>query len=309
MSAERKLWNKDFIIIGASYFLFAFSFNLLMPTLPIYLSEKLNVTPSKIGIVLSSYAIALLFVRPFCGFLVDSFARKPLLIIGTMLFVLTYFGYYFAATVTFFVILRFVHGAFWGLSTVSANTVAIDIIPASRRAEGVGYFGVNTNIAMAIAPYIAVHIYETIGFHFLITFALVIGLVSVLVAAFVNTPVRIRRDNIPPVSLDRFILVKGIPILLNQLFFTFGWGTLVAFAVLYGKANGIENAGLFFLFLAGGIILSRVTSGKLVDKGYLHQIMIVALVVITLGFIGFALLHSVAFYCVSALLTGIGYGT
>lgn len=310
MTEERKLWNKDFIIAGASYFLFAFSFNLLMPTLPIYLSEVLHVTPSNIGIVLSSYAIALLFVRPFCGFLVDSYERKPLLIIGTLLFVLTYFGYYYAVSVAFFVTLRFVHGAFWGLSTVSANTVAIDIIPSSRRSEGIGYFGVNTNIAMAMAPYIAVYIYDAYGFDFLVTCALLMGLLSVLVALFIQTPKRDhKKDNVPPISLDRFILVKGIPILINQLFLTFGWGTLVAFAVLYGKSIGIENAGVFFLFLAGGIVLSRVTSGKFVDKGYLHSVMIIALSAITIGFVGFALLHSIFYYCASAFVIGIGYGT
>lgn len=309
MAAERKLWNKDFIITSASYFLFAFSFNLLMPTLPIYLSEVLKVSPPKIGIVLSSYAIALLFVRPFCGFLVDSYERKPLLVIGTLLFVLTYLGYYFAVSVVFFVTLRFVHGAFWGLSTVAANTVAIDIIPASRRAEGIGYFGVNTNIAMAIAPYIAVNIYDQYGFDFLVTSALAMGALSVLVALFIQTPKRVKSDNVAPISLDRFILVKGIPILFNQLFLTFGWGTLVAFAVLYGKSIGIENSGVFFLFLAAGIILSRVTSGKFVDKGYLEHMMVVALLAITIGFVGFALLHSIFYYCASALLIGIGYGT
>ncbi|MBX2984681.1 MAG: MFS transporter [Bacteroidia bacterium] len=307
MAAERKLWNKDFIITSASYFLFAFSFNLLMPTLPIYLSEVLKVSPPKIGIVLSSYAIALLFVRPFCGFLVDSYERKPLLVIGTLLFVLTYLGYYFAVSVVFFVTLRFVHGAFWGLSTVAANTVAIDIIPASRRAEGIGYFGVNTNIAMAIAPYIAVNIYDQYGFDFLVTSALAMGVLSVLVALFIQTPKRVKSDNVAPISLDRFILVKGIPILFNQLFLTFGWGTLVAFAVLYGKSIGIENSGVFFLFLAAGIILSRLL-GKFADKGYLEHMM-VALLAITIGFVGFALLHSIFYYCASALLIGIGYGT
>src|SRR5690606_40310844 len=59
-----------------------------------------------------------------------------------------------------------------------------------------------------------------------------------------------------------------------------GWGTLIAFAVLYGKETGIHNSGVFFLFLAGGIILSRVTSGRFVDKGYLHKVMITALFVI-----------------------------
>lgn len=309
MAKKEKLWNRNFIIACITYFLVACSFNLLMPTIPIFLSEELGVEPSKIGIALSSYAIALLIIRPFCGYWVDVFQRKPLLVLGIILFVAAYVGYYFAFTVLFFVILRFFHGMFWGLSTVSANTVAIDIIPPARRAEGIGYFGVNSNIAMAVAPYIAVNIYDSYGFNTLISSALGMGILSIVVVSFINIPIRKKLDKIPPMSFDRFILIKAVPILFNQLFISFGWGTLIAFAVLYGKQIGIHNSGIFFLFLAGGIVLSRVTSGKFVDRGHLHLVMTFALMAITAGFSGFALLHSIVAYCISALMIGIGYGT
>lgn len=309
MEKREKLWNKNFIIACIANFLVASSFNLLMPTIPIYLSEELGVSPSKIGIVLSSYAIALLIIRPFCGYWVDVYARKPLFLIGLTLFIGTFIGYYFALTVVFFIVLRFVHGLFWGLTTVSANTVAIDIIPASRRAEGIGFFGVNTNLAMAIAPLIAVNIYDQYSFNTLITCALFMGTISIFVVLLIKVPMREKLDKTPPISLDRFILIKALPILVNQLCLSFGWGTLVAFAVLYGKETGIHNPGIFFLFLALGIILSRVTSGRFVDRGYLHQVMIIALVVISLGFVGFALLNNIYFFCFSAFLIGIGYGT
>jgi len=309
MTKKDKLWNSNFIIACITYFLVACSFNLLMPTIPIFLSEELGIEPYKIGIALSSYAIALLIIRPFCGYWVDVFQRKPLLILGIGLFVAAYVGYFFAFTVLFFVVLRFFHGMFWGLSTVSANTVAIDIIPASRRAEGIGYFGVNSNLAMAIAPYIAVNIYAAYGFNALIGCALAMGILSVIVVSFIKVPIRKKLDKIPPMSFDRFILIKALPILFNQLFISFGWGTLVAFAVLYGKQIGIENSGIFFLFLACGIILSRVTSGKFVDRGYIHIVITFALIVIVAGFTGFALLNSIYFYCLSAFFIGIGYGT
>src|SRR5690606_610347 len=84
---------------------------------------------------------------------------------------------------------------------------------------------------------------------------------------------------------------------------------LIAYAVLYGKETGIHNAGVFFLFLAGGIILSRVSSGRFVDKGHLHKVMVIALFVIALGFVCFALFHSIYAFCASAFIIGIGYGT
>lgn len=310
MNTKEKIWNKNFIIACIANFLVACSFNLLMPVIPIYLSEEIGVEHSKIGIVLSSYAIALLVIRPFCGYWVDVYKRKPLFLFGLICFISIYVGYYFVAfSVVYFVILRFIHGLFWGLTTVSSNTVAIDLIPASRRAEGIGYFGVNTNIAMAIAPFIAVNIYETKGFYALVTCALIMGILSIIAVWFIKIPKREKLDKTPPMSLDRFMLVKGIPIFFNQLFITFGWGTLVAFAVLYGKQTGVSNAGIFFLFLACGLILSRVTSGRFVDKGFIHQVMAVALLVIVGGFVCFALFHSIAAFCLSAFLVGLGYGT
>src|SRR5690606_13395181 len=135
--------------------------------------------------------------------LVDSYARKPLLLFGTGMFVAVFIGYYFALSVLFFVVLRFVHGLFWGLSTVSANTVAIDIIPSSRRAEGIGYFGVNTSIAMAVAPYIGVQIYEGSGFDALLTAALAMGCLAVVAAAFIRVPEREQVVTHGPLSLDR----------------------------------------------------------------------------------------------------------
>ncbi|MBS1763529.1 MAG: MFS transporter [Bacteroidetes bacterium] len=280
-----------------------------MPTIPIFLSEQLHVAQSHIGIALSSYVAALLIMRPFSGYLVDVYPRKKLFMIGVTLFVVVFCGYYFAATVLFFVILRFVHGLFWGLSTVSANTVAIDIIPSQRRAEGIGFFGVTMNIAMATAPYIAVNIYDSFGFSTLVSCALVMGLMAILTVSFIKVPKRELLKKRPPISFDRFILVKGIPVFINQLFLSFGWGTLVAFAVLYGKKIGIHNSGIFFLFLATGIVLSRVTSGKIIDKGYLHNVMMVAISAITVGYFCFATFHDFYAFCISAFILGVGFGT
>lgn len=304
-----KLWSKNFINVSVTTFLIACSFFLLMPTIPIYLAEVLKVPHAQIGVVLSSYALALLIIRPFSGYLVDIYSRKPLYLFGLFFFLAMFAGYYFVVTVLFFVILRFFHGLFWGISTVSANTIAIDIIPSSRRAEGVGFFGVNMNIAMAIAPFVAVSIYDHFGFHKLISVAMAMGCLGIITAVFIRVPEREKPVSRPPMSMDRFILLKGLPIFFNQLFLSFGWGTLVAFAVLYGKEISIENAGIFFLFLASGIVLSRVTSGKFVDRGYIHGVMMTAIVLISVGFICFALYHNEIMFCFSAFILGIGYGT
>ena len=279
-----------------------------MPTIPLYLTEMLGIEESHVGIVLSSYVLAMLFTRPFSGYLVDVFPRKALYLIGLSIFVSIYSGYLFAATVLFFVVLRFVHGIFWAVTAVSANTVAIDIIPTSRRAEGIGFFGMFTNMAMAVAPFIALSIYHSIGFHWLVGSAVGMGVLAISAASFIKVGYKPPKER-PPISFDRFILLPAFPIFLNQVLITFGWGTLIPFAALYGTSLGIANPGILFLFLALGIIVSRLISGKVVDKGYLHQAVIFALCVICAGFISYSFAKTLPLFCASAFVIGIGFGT
>lgn len=305
---REKLWNKSFIIAGITNLLMGSAFNLLVPTIPLYLSEHLNVPQSQIGIVLSSYVLALLVIRPFSGYMVDAYPRKSLFLIGLILFVATFIGYYSVIAVLAFIVLRFIHGLFWGLTTVSINTIAIDVIPAKRRSEGIGYFGTTMNIAMAIGPYIAVAVYNSKGFDTLITWGLVMGGLAILMGFFIDTPVSPSKKEIEPISFDRFILIKALPVFYNHLFLSFGFGTIFAFAVIYGQEMGIQNSGTFFLLLAMGIILSRIVAGRLMDKGYLHQSLTTSIILIIIGYVLFANFGSLNTYLVAAFILGVGYG-
>lgn len=306
---KQKLWNKNFINACIANFLMASSFHLLMPTIPIYLTEHQNIPQSKIGVIMSTYSLGLLLIRPFSGYIIDVFDRKKIFLLALFLFVATFSGYLVTVSIMALMVVRFLHGLFWGMSTVSSNTVAIDIIPPSRRAEGIGYFGMNMNLAMAIAPFIAMYIFDTLGFHPLVYCSIGMGILAIIAVVLIKTPIKEKNKNKPPLSVDRFILIKGLPIFFNQILVTTGWGMLLSFAVLYGKQINIPNAGMFFLFLAFGLILSRVISGRFVDKGHIHVVAVVALSIICISFLAFSLLHSIVAYCGSAFFIGIGFGT
>ena len=307
MKEKETLWNKNFSVACIANFLIACSFNLLVPVIPLYLTEVLHIPETNVGIVLSSYVLAMLFMRPFSGYMVDIFPRKALYIIGLSLFVTVYLGYYLVTAVLAFVIVRFIHGVFWGITSVSANTVVIDIIPASRRAEGIGFFGMFNNLALAIAPYIALNIYHSAGFHWLVTSAIGMGVIAIIFVSFISVPVRPKSVR-PPLSFDRFILLPALPVLINQIIMTSAWGTLIPFAALYGKSIGIQNSGILFLFLAFGIIVSRIFSGKMVDKGYIHPVIISELLIAAIGFVVYSQVHMLVAFCVSVFVVGVGFG-
>lgn len=305
--AKPKLWSWGYLNVCIANFLMACSFNLLMPSIPLYITEQLGVPQTKTGIVLASYAIAIMMIRPFSGYLVDMFSRKMVLLLGFVFYVAVFGGYFFATTVMIFVVVRFLHGIAWGLSSVASSTLAIDLVPSERRAEGVGYFGTFTNVAMAIGPFIAIYIYQHYSFKLLLCCAIVMGCLGIIAASLIKAPAR------PPIkperiSFDRFFLLPAWPIFLNQLLPCFAWGTIGPFVAQYGKQIGIENAGVFFIYWAGGIILSRIFAGKMVDRGHIHTVNKLAMFIVAVAFVCFAFIHNAVAFSISGLFIGVGFG-
>lgn len=307
---ENRIWSKNFMLSCTSYFMMSFAFYLLMPTLPIYLTTVLDIQESKVGLVLFAYTVAALFARLFSGYLVDRYSRKNLLMVGLLVYALLFGGYMLVASVVAFVVLRFLHGMSWGTTSVSSNTVAIDVIPSAKRGQGIGYYGFCANLAMALAPWVATEIYDAWGYYVLIGCCLVAGFASFTVASFIKVspkPKTVKEQEV--ISLDRFILVKALPIGLNLTMCAVSYGMIVSYGVLYGKEISIENTSLLFLFMAVGIGISRLIAGKYVDRGYIHAVSLFSLCLLTVALAVFSLVHNVFAFYAMALLCGVAFGS
>ena len=170
----------------ANFALF-FAFYLLTPLLPLYLYETFGATKDVIGLVLSGYTIVALLFRPFSGFFVDSFPRKMVLLISYSAFAIFFAGYLAASSLLLFTIVRTLHGGPFGAVTVANSTVAIDVLPSSRRNEGIGYYGLSNNLAMAISPTFALFVYsETHNFQLLFWLAFAVALFGLIVDSTVT---------------------------------------------------------------------------------------------------------------------------
>ena len=177
-----QLWNKNYCKVMAANFSLFFAFYVLTPLLPLYLSEHFGATKDVIGLVLSGYTVTALVMRPFSGFMVDSFPRKTVLMVSFVAFSLFFAGYLAASSLLLFTIVRTLHGAPFGALTVANSTVAIDVLPSSRRTEGIGYYGLSNNLAMAIAPTIGIFVYRyTHSFELLFWIALVVACAGMMV--------------------------------------------------------------------------------------------------------------------------------
>ena len=306
-----KLWNKEYIKVMTANFTLFFAFYILTPLLPIYLSEHFGATKDVIGLTLSGYTVAALLFRPFSGYIVDSFDRKKVLVFFMVVSFLFYGLYLVAGTLLLFTVVRTLHGGPFGASTVANSTVAIDVLPSSRRNEGIGYYGLSNNVATAIAPSVGIALYKwTDNFNVLFLVALIFALTSAVVAASVKLPKRAPVADKRKISLDRFFLTRGWFLGVNMVLFALCYGVLSNYLAIYAKeVLGITaGSGTFFLILSSGLILSRLQGGKSLREGNLARHSGVGILISTVGYTLFvASPHPVCFYG-AALLVGLGNG-
>lgn len=313
-----RLVTPGYCFILAANFLLYFGFWLLIPVLPFYLSEVFNAGNSTIGIILSCYTVAALCIRPFSGYFLDSFARKPLYLLAYFIFMTMFAGYIIAGSLTLFILFRIIHGVSFGMVTVGGNTVVIDIMPSSRRGEGLGYYGLSNNIAMAVGPMSGLFLHDA-GMSYTTIFCCSLGscIAGFICASLVKTPYKppVRRE---PISLDRFILLKGIPAGVSLLLLSIPYGMTTNYVAMYAKEIGIHaTTGFFFTFMAVGMAISRIFSGRIVDRGKIMQVISAGLYIVVFSFFLLSacvyiiewnsMACNIVFFAV-ALLLGIGFG-
>ena len=306
-----RLWNGNYCKVMTANFTLFFAFYVLTPLLPLYLSEHFGATKDVIGLVLSGYTITALLFRPFSGYVVDTFPRKTVLMVSFGAFAIFFAGYLAASTLFLFMIVRTLHGGPFGALTVANSTVAIDVLPSSRRTEGIGYYGLSNNLAMALAPTIGIFIYRySHSFELLFWLALVVACAGWIVDSTVNLPEREAVRDKSKLSFDRFFLVRGWLLGLNMVAFGFSFGVLSNYLAIYGKeVMGITGGtGAYFMLCSVGLILSRLQGGMALRQGRVTHNAGEGMVISLIGYTLFILVPTWWGYYGSALLIGLGNG-
>ena len=314
---KEKLWNGNYWKVMIANFTLFFAFYLLTPLLPLYLSEHFHATKDVIGVVLSGYTVMALLSRPFSGYLVDTFDRKKVLMWCFFLFFIFFAGYLAASTLLLFTIVRTLHGAPFGSVTVANSTMAIDVLPASRRNEGIGYYGLSNNLAMAIAPTAGLLLYhETRNFQLLFWLALVIAGIGMAVDATIknqpalNSKTQKLKNSKNLIRLDRFFLTNGWLLAVNMVFFGFCFGVLSNYLAIYCKEvmGRTGGTGVYFALLSVGLIASRLQGSKGLREGKLSRNAAEGVILSALGYTLFVACPNDFGYYTSALLIGLGNG-
>lgn len=312
VETKEKLWTKNLILVFTGNFLLFFSFYFLLPMLPLYLYDEFHAGKELIGIILSGYTVTALCIRPFGGYLVDSYQRKKVLLIFYFIFFIFFAGYILATTILVFAIVRAMHGFSFGAVTVANSTMAIDVMNPSRRAEGIGYYGLSNNLAMALAPVISLYLYGHISeYSYIFFISLLASGLGLLFVSRVKPKTREIVKDASPISFDRFFLVKGVREGLTLMFFSFAFGIMTTYMAIYVREEmgGSCDSGLFFIIYSCGLMLSRFVMGHGLKMGYIIQNVTIGMVVCVIGFIMFIALHFPIAYYISALVIGFGIGS
>jgi MFS family permease len=304
-----KLFTGNYLKVWVANFMMYFSFYFVTPLLPLYLRDVFDADKAMIGLVLSGYSVAALAIRFFSGYIVDRFSRKKVLLIGYASFALFFLGYYLTGSLILFAVIRTLHGAPFGLTSVSSNTVAIDVLPSQRRGEGIGYWGLSNNFAMAVGPSLSLMLYHHFNsYNLLFTVSLVVALLGLLINTFVDCKYRPPIMEKKKMSLDRFLLLEGWSQGVCIAFIAMSYGILSTYIAIYSQdvLNITTGTGTFFMLFAFGLILSRFVGVQALSKGFEVRNATYGVIVVAIGYLMFALWQNLYGYYISAIVIGFG---
>jgi MFS family permease len=305
---NEKIWTKDFILLILSNFLMYITYYAILSSLPIYLVSDLNASKIQVGVVVGTYTIASVMVRPFSGFALDRFGRRTIFLSALVMYSLLFAGYLIAITLTSIILLRFAQGLTWGITTVAGSTIATDSIPASKRGEGIGYFALSTTLGMSVGPIIGLFICHRWGYTVMFVSGCFISIASLICAYSVNLRKRFIVGKHITLKWSSMFDTNSIRPSLNVFITMIAYGGLLSFIALYGREIGIQNTSMYFLIFSAGIAAARLTAGKVFDRKGPRRIITICICLLIIGFPLLALAKKPALFYLSAIIIGFGNG-
>ncbi len=305
------LWTKNFIILSVSNALLFSGFHLIMPVLPLFLADC-GGADSEIGLIMGSFTISAIIIRLFTETGISTFGKKRFLILGMIVCMFGTAGYYWADTVGLALAVRLLHGVGFGIATTLYATLAVDIIPAVRRGEGIGYFGLGTTISMAVSPALGVWLVDANGFGALFAVATAGQIIAVLgLGAFAPAPVAAVANPVADAArpfLERIFERKTVfPAFLALLTGVAASGVL-AFVALMAKEAHLDSVGYFFMVATSFVFLSRLFVGRIFDRRGPVWVVIPGAICLLVGQLILAHTDSTPVLLTAAIFHGLGIG-
>ena len=304
---DRLFTPRFFVMCGFSFTVFLSAFQLL-PTAPFHILD-LGGTTFASGLFLGFLTYSSALSAPLTGAIADRIGQRRVLITSSIALTVFSIAYGVIADYRWMLALVVVHGVFWsGLLSASAAYMT-NMLPERRRAEGIGYWGLSSVGAMAVAPTAGFWIYRH-GWVWLCIGSAGLNLVMAAIAWRLHAKgsepsERPKRTDASTSILEWRVLVLSITLFL----YSFGYGGITSFTALYADANGVTPKSIYLTTLAIVVLVTRPVSGRLGDRFGYRRVFLPCLVLISGGLACLALGGTRAWMIASALCFGTGFGT
>ncbi|MEC0203823.1 MFS transporter [Paenibacillus lautus] len=298
-----RLWTKPFIQMTVGMLFLFTGFYLLLPTLPLYI-KHLGGSETQVGLAAGAFTLTAVVFRPMVGGLVDRYGRRAFYVWGLIFFVLSMYLYDWVGSILLLLALRILHGASWAFSTTSIGTVITDLIPTSRRGEGMGWYGMAMTVAMAIGPMLGTFIVSGYSFRTLFLVATGLSLIAFILAYMTRAPYQAK----PSAGRIQLVEKSVLPVTVAIFFLAVAYGGITTFLPLFAESIRV-NPGTFFLVYAVALTLIRPFAGKLSDRFGEAAVIIPSLVVTAAALIVLSLSSGLPGLITAAILYGIGFGS
>lgn len=308
-----KLWTKDFIITTLTTFFIFLTFYLLMTTLSMYAIEQFRASQTEAGFAASIFVIGSLIFRLFAGKYIDIIGRKILLYSSLTLFLVSCLLYFTVDSYALLLIVRFIHGAAFGIATTVTSTAVIGIIPPTRRGEGTGYFSLSSPLATAIGPFLGILIMQKADYDmiFIVCTALsVISIVVMLFATVAESPLTAeQRKQAQGFRLQDFFEKTAIPIAIIIFIMGIVYASVLTYMSPYAvEVNLTSAASIFFVVYAIFLLASRPFTGKIFDRKGANIVIYPALFLFAVGMVCLSLSFTNTMLLIAGALIALGFG-
>ena len=302
-------YSRNFWIVCFAMFFFMTGFNLIMPELNNFITNLGG--ENKKGLIILLFSVSAAISRPFSGKIADIVGRKWVMYAGIICSFVICLSYSFVESITFFLVLRFLHGFSAGFAPTGATALLTDVIPDKSRGNAMGIWGTFISLGIGVGQSLGSWIYQSFGFDTLFMSAAFITCISFIMVS-VATETLSKREKINVKHLR--ITWKDVfePNVLPAAFVMYLTAICSGIIfVLTPDISGmlhIENKGFFFAFYVISTIVIRLLTSSVSDKIGRPQTLIIGVSILILSMILIATVHTTNAYIFAAIVFGFATG-
>lgn len=320
--SNSRIWTVSFVNILLITVIVNTAHQAHLTTLPMYMQE-LSGSDMLSGLITGVFTIAALFSRPVMGYLIDRSSKPKILLAGILLIGLCSLSYSITTMIWCLILFRMIQGFGFSAYSTTIVTLVSDTVPEERLADGIGYYGVATSMAQAIAPVIAIGLMDAVGYQNMYAATALCAAIAIVLYGLGqradqknrlgrhrdeqkeewNEGRRAEKDRTQKAFNNAILLPIFVMFLVAM-----AQGSISSFLAIYGRSKGVANISLYFTINATFLLLSKLWSGRLVAKKGLRFVILSGIVMIIGALLILTGAGTIQAFLTAGAIYGVGYG-